>query len=357
MHHGTVCVFQLILIDSRLRRCNVPGLGAQQAPLQNILAQLVDVKLRVLADGDHAEPIRRPRLREHGVEFHRVQAVVIIAALSIVGVILAGIQDAVAGELAVMQQCLPGQVLLLVVPVPHQTLPCPVHVRIVRVGVVIRRGCFQLALVLWEPRFQIRRLRHACDKQVPALLNVLDPRLPVNVQQVKIVDINVAQPIFLLRVPPDEIRAGTVLQLAPPGICIHFLKLRRLHDAGENGGQLLGLLLVSRLSRKHVRLRVVVHRVGVLVGDGVKQPCGGRLRHIRVELLPHGLPVPHPIPKLILFQAVFQQALAVLVLPHRLRRLADVIHLDCIPGGHLPCGLRLQLGHETAKPHAHCLIE
>ena len=218
MHHGTGSVFQLIFIDTRLRRCNVPGLGAQQTTLQNVLAQFVDVQLRILADGDHAEAVRRPRFWEHGVEFHRIQAVVIIAALSIVGIILTGIQDAVAGELAVMQQCLPGQVLLLVVPVPHQTLSRPVHVGIVRIGVVIRRGRLQLPLVLGELGFQIRHLRHACDKQVPALLNVLDTRLPVNVQQVKIVNIDVSQPIFFLRVPPDEIRAGAVFQLAPPGI-------------------------------------------------------------------------------------------------------------------------------------------
>ena len=64
---------------------------------------------------------------------------------------------------------------------------------------------------------------------------------------------------------------------------------------------------LHRLPRTGVRFRVVVHGVGMLVGDAVEQPPAGRLAlagHHRVGVI---FPVPHTEPQFVVHQALVQR--------------------------------------------------
>ena len=87
-------------------------------------------------------------------------------------------------------------------------------------------------------------------------------------------------------------------------------------------------LLVVLRPRQHVRLRVVVHGVGVFVGDGVKQPprAGGALAlHHPVSVL---LPVAQLVPFLVVDDPLVETGLGRLVLFEDGHRLADLLLAD-----------------------------
>ena len=252
---------------------------------------------------------------------------VIEAALPVLRVILAGVQQGGAYELDVVQRRPAAGCLDLVIPVHHHALFAGVHTVVIDVLFYINYLALLLALKFRIFLFQQVVVHQIDDEQIPALLDIRNARLPKQVQQVDVPDLNVTQPVVLLAVPEHTVSSRAVLQLLPPVVGIHLLEMVVLLHHGKDLAQHLCALLVALLTRQHNRLRVVVHRVCVLVLDGVEQPCrsGLGLRRCRLDLLaasvhPLGLaladalPVPQLPPQLIVDDAAFQIALSVLVL-------------------------------------------
>ena len=124
-----------------------------------------------------------------------------------------------------------------------------------------------------------------------------------------------------------------MLELFPPVIRIRLLEAVALQHHGQHGAELLGLVAVTLLPRQHVRLRVIVHGVGVLVGNAVEEPARGRRRLetralVLGELGAHDLPVPDLVPLLILDEPLLQIGLAALVLPEGVRGLLYLFGAD-----------------------------
>ena len=187
-------------------------------------------------------------------------------------------------------------------------------------------------------------------EQVRRVLNILHARLPVEHEQVDAAHRNVAQPAARRRVPEDAGNTGALLELAPPGVAVHALVVRLFQHHRQNVGEEPRRLLVVLRPRQHVRLRVVVHGVGVFVGDGVEQPAAGRLGFA----LHHGvlvvLPVSHPEPQFVVHQPLVQRSLARLVLLQDGRRLRDLLRAD----GQFPqlCIVQNLIFHRFSFPSA-----
>ena len=119
-------------------------------------------------------------------------------------------------------------------------------------------------------------------EKVAALLDVGNARLPVQVEKVAFYDGDITQAVELVLVPEDLVSAGAGLDLLPHHIVVGILKVVLLHDAGHDLGEYVCLGPVLRLSGKQHRLRICVHRVGVLAHDDVMQPAGSAGEAINV---------------------------------------------------------------------------
>ena len=169
-------------------------------------------------------------------------------------------------------------------------------------------------------------VHHLHMKQVSARLQVCDARLPVQVEQIDHPDVDVAKPPCLAAVPYHHLAAGAVLDLVPPCIVVHLLIPVLLQHHRQDRTQLPGRLGVVLRPRQYVWLRVVVHRVRVLVGKGVEQPRRIRRivqRHLRAVAL-----VVQPVPLLIVDDLLVQCLLPLLVLLQSQRRLPHLLHPD-----------------------------
>ena len=109
-------------------------------------------------------------------------------------------------------------------------------------------------------------------EEIAALLDVADPRLPEEVEQVDPLDGDVAEAAALLPVPDDAVAGRAGLELLPHGVVIDPLEAVLLEDAGQDRAQKPRLLAVARLAREDDRLGEGIHRVGVLGDDHVMQP-------------------------------------------------------------------------------------
>ena len=216
MHQRPVPVQKLLLVDGRGVADKETLFRGHHGVLQNVGAQLVDVQLRVLADGHIAEADGRALLRVHHVQHHRVHTVVIKAPLPVLRVVLAGVQQRGAHEFDVVQRRPAIRCLDLVIPVHHHALVAGVHVVVVDVLLHVHDLAFLLALQLRVLAVQQVVVHQVYNKQVPALLDVRDARLPKQLQQVDIPYLDVAQSIVLLRIPEDAVHRRAVLQLLPP---------------------------------------------------------------------------------------------------------------------------------------------
>ena len=112
---------------------------------------------------------------------------------------------------------------------------------------------------------------------------------------------------------PFIVDPGALLELAPPGVAVHLLIVCLLqHHRQDAGKHLCGLRIVCRPGQ-NIGGRVIVHGIGVLVGNAVEQPPTGRLG----LALHHGvlvvLPVSHPEPQLVVHNALVQRGLSGLV--------------------------------------------
>ena len=251
--------------------------------------------------------------------------------VGILRVVLAGVEDDPVAELAVMQQRLPLRAGLFVVPIHHHALVGGGDVFVVDVlghfqrapGVAVHLGPFGLQLVVV---FQTQA------EQVRRFLNVHHARLPVQHQDVHALDGDVSDAAALRRVPEDALHAGALLELAPPCVAVGLFVVRLFQHHRQHLREDLRRLLVVRRSGQHVGFRVVVHGVGVLVGNGVEQPPARRSGLVLHHLVFVVLPVPHPEPQLVVHDPGVQRGLAALVLLQKLRRLRHLFGADDVFG-------------------------
>jgi len=144
-------------------------------------------------------------------------------------------------------------------------------------------------------------------------LDIRHARLPVEHEQVHGPDGDLSHAAPGLRVPEHALDPGALLELAPPGVAVHlFIVCLLQHHRQDAGKHLCGLRIVCRPGQ-NVGGRVIVHGIGVLVGNAVEQPPTGRLG----LALHHGvlvvLPVSHPEPQLVVHNAFVQRGFSGLV--------------------------------------------
>ena len=251
---------------------------------------------------------------------------VVETALPVLRIVLAGIQQGRTHEFDIVQRRPAVRRLDLVIPVHYHALVAGVHA--VVVDILFNVHDFTLLLALQLRIFAVQQVVvHQIDnKQVPTLLDVCDARLPEQIQQVDVPDLDVPQTVVLPAIPEHAVGRRAVLQLLPPVVRVNLLKVVILLHHRQYLTQRLGALLVALFPWKHHRLRVVVHGVGVFVLDGVKEPRGRGLRlrkrgHFLAAgvnalglALANALPVPQLPPQFVVDDAVFQAALAVFIL-------------------------------------------
>ena len=273
-------------------------------------------------------------------------------------VVLAGIQHHPVAVFAVVQHRLPAWQSLLVVPVHHHALVAGVHAVIVDVLCHVQTVA-RVPLHLRILAFQLVVVRKAQAEQVRAVLHILHARLPVQHQDVDAFDADLAKAPSRRRVPEHALHAGACLQLPPPCVAVRGLIVALFQHRGQDLREHLCGLLVVRCARQHVRLRVVVHRVGVLVCNAVEQPPARRRGLALHHLVLVVLPVSHPEPQLVLDDALVQRGLARLVLLQQVVGLAHLVLTDRVRfvKGSLPegavCASRLrESGSQQRIPRA-----
>ena len=325
---------QLLLVDPGGVAQDIPLFRRQQDVFVHGLVHLVDGVLAVLHDVDVPKACGAVLFLEQHVEHKGIPAVVVEAPLRQPGVVFAGVQHHPVAELAVVDQLPAAGARLFVVPVHHHALVGGVD----RVVVDVPRrvdGAPGAAPQLGPAGGQLFRVLQAQAEKVGAVLDVHDPRLPVQHQQVHRADGDLPQPAPGGGVPEDALDPRPLLELAPPAVRIHLFVVGLLQHHRQDARQGAGRGLVVGRPGQHAGLGIVVHGVGVLAGDRVEQPPAGRLGlalHHPVLVL---FPVRHPEPQLVVDQPPVQRGLAGLVLvqdalrlrglfrPHRGRRLGQ----------------------------------
>ena len=106
-------------------------------------------------------------------------------------------------------------------------------------------------------------------EHIGAVLQILHPRLPEQVQQVHLADGDFA---LSLAVPKDLIAAGAGFELVPPDVGIGGFKVALAQHHRQNGAQLPGRIPVPRLLGQNGAGGIGVHGVGVLGHNDVAQP-------------------------------------------------------------------------------------
>ena len=245
------------------------------------------------------------------------------------GVILARVEQVTPREFDQVQRRAAAGPRCFVVPVDDDALVRRVH----RVVVQILR---QLHAAAAGPRVgpaggNVVVVHERAHEEVAAGLNVGDARLPEQVQQVELAHGHVAEAVAPGAVPEHAVGRAPVLELVPPRVGPHLLKVRLFQHGRHDGRQCLRVRLILLAARQDHRLREAVHRVGVLRDDGVEQPRARRFHHIGALFTPavaQVLPVPQTVPLLVRDDACLERALAVLVPAQKLRATRHVIRRD-----------------------------
>ena len=343
MHDVPAKVCQLFLVHACRVAQHIPLLRGQLHVLVHGVVHLVNGGLGVLHHVDVPKARRAVLFPEQRVEHKGVFPVIVKAPVPHGRVVLAGIQHHAVAVFAVVQHRLSAGQGLFVVPVHHHALVAGVQAVVVDVLCHVQ-AVAGVSLELWVLAFQLVVVGQAQAEQVRAVLHVLHARLPVQHQDVDALDADLAQSAPRRRVPEHALHAGSGLELAPPGVAVGRLVVALLQHRGQDLRQHLGGRLVVRCARQHVRLRVVVHGIGVLVGNAVEQPPAGRLRLAFHHLVLVVLPVSHPEPQLVFDDAFVQRGLARLVLLQQVVCLPHLVLTDCfrfVRGFLRPCRKQL----------------
>ena len=322
---GHVRVFSLVHRPVGADKMSGPGIGQQI--LQNGLVAPVHIFLGGFGHIDVAEAAGGTGTAEHHVHNKGVAAVVIPASLGIFRLIFRGEQHRLPHKLAVVEH-LSAPHLLFVVPVDDGGFvrgihPILVYIPVSRLGaagkLALQHGvALQQQIVVPEPQV----------KDVAALLQIRHAVFPEEVQQVNPLNAHISQAVQLFRIPEDTVDAGAGLQLVVHHPVVGFLKVLLLQNHRQDAFQSFRRFPVPFLPGQHGGDRVVVHGLGMLIGDGVEEPAGGGL-HLAALTPAHTLPVPHPVPLLVFNHPPFQVGLALPVAVQGQPGLTQLRRPDC----------------------------
>ena len=303
---------QFLLVHARRVAEHIPLLGCQQDIFIHGMVHPVDGGLAFLHHIDIAKARRAVLFHKQRVEHEGIFPVVVEAPPGKGRVVLAGVEHHTVAELAVVEQGASGLVRLFVVPVHHHAFFGGIQPAVVeKTGHIQHTGA--VALQLGPAVFQLFCVLHAQREKVGRGLDIRHARLPVEHEQVHGPDGDLSHAAPGLRVPEHALDPGALLELAPPGVAVHLLIVCLLqHHRQDAGKHLCGLRIVCRPGQ-NIGGRVIVHGIGVLVGNAVEQPPTGRLG----LALHHGvlvvLPVSHPEPQLVVYNAFVQRGFSGLV--------------------------------------------
>ena len=176
--------------------------------------------------------------------------------------------------------------VFLVIPVHYRAFFAHVHRIVIHIPCRINTRTAQC--VCKRPPLAYRIIVYKLNvEQRRAFLNVRHARLPKQIQHINFANIDVSDSVFP-RVPEYAFYARSLLELVPPYIAVHLLISALLQRHRQNPGQRFCRLLVIACARQHIRLRIVVHRIRMLVCNGIKQP--GAVRGIPAAVTSVQLP-------------------------------------------------------------------
>ena len=135
-------------------------------------------------------------------------------------------------------------------------------------------------------------------EEVPAALDVSNAALPEQVQDVHLPDGDVTQALHGIGIPQHGVDAGTAFQLVVTDLVVDLLKIVLLQNHRDDGAEDFGLLFVIGSPGQDIGAGKIVHGIGVLVGDAVKEP-GGAGFHCLLGAGAHTLPVAQLEPLLV----------------------------------------------------------
>ena len=236
MHKILRPIGKLSLIDCAVALGEKTRTCTHHRVFEDDLIQLVDVDLCVLAHVHIAKSSRRSSLREERVEYDRILTVVVEAALSVLRVILRGVQHLPVAELAEVQHGLAVAVVELVVPIDHHGLIGRIDGIVIDIlGQLHRRvraGVGQ-AGILFLDALRVNQLNVI---KVCGLLNIRDARLPEEVEHVQLTDVDVTEAIVLGLIPEYACHARAGLELVPPHVAVGQLKVVLFKDHRQDTG-------------------------------------------------------------------------------------------------------------------------
>ena len=187
-------------------------------------------------------------------------------------------------------------------------------------------------------------------------LNVCNAAFPKQVDEVDFFNADIADTVELGFVPEHSIYARTGFQFVLPHLTVCTFKICLIEYNGDDRCEHFRLSLVPLFARKDIRGGEVVHGIGMLVCNAVKQPCR---RWLNVMLfITHAFPMTELVPLLVIYDPAFKVGFPLLVL---LQDLVCVLYLlfaddlrDSVKSVHrtvrrhtLTTYLRLQLFHRN----------
>ena len=267
---------------------------------------------------------------------------VVISPRRILWIIFRSVDHLISHKLAVLQGANPAH-LLVVVHIDHRVLVGGVHRIVVEEFGGEEPPSIDPAFQLWVLLQQHLFVLQVCLEKIAGVLDVLFPRLPIEVQQVHLNHGDVPHPVQQFLVPHHLVNAGAGFGLLPHGVGVYLLKSVAFQDTGDNIRQPLGFLLVSCLPGQNHRAGIALHGICVLGDDDIVQPCrlagkpavlahlsASALLHLGVAQLPPLFAGHNPAVRVALSRLVALQRpdkLLDLLLPHRQGRVLSDFRL------------------------------
>ena len=197
---------------------------------------------------------------------------IVKTAHSPLGIVLGSIKDNVADELAILQR-LSALYVLVIVNVNDRVLVLGRYVIVVKELGAAEGLPLELAFKLG-----ILSLKHVLVvklgmEEITRALNIGNARLPIYVEDIHLLNADIAEPVQLRLVPYRLIYARALLDLLPHYIGIGVLKVVLLKHTRYDRGKHTRLASVAALTREYIRLGVSLHSVGVLRYQYVMKPA------------------------------------------------------------------------------------
>ena len=267
-------VCKLVLVDSAVALDEKSRRACDDCVLHHGLVDGVNVALHIPPDVDVSVSRRRSVYRVERIQHEGIFPVVIQAVH--LPRVLRGVDHFFPNKLAVVQD-LPVPVPNVVVPVHHHALPVHGYAVVFSILVRLEVGAFQFPLQLRILLLHALAVHNLHVKQVLTVLNVLASRLPEQVQQADVLDVDVPDAAQLRLVPAHMVGRRAFLHFLPLGAVVGVLKMVDLQHRRNDVAQHLCLGLVLLHPRQDHRLRKRVHCVRVFADNAVPKPGRGAL--------------------------------------------------------------------------------